>query len=70
MGGGTERRRSKKYRCEVWELTARERYATGGAVATDKCTDRQADRQTDYQAADRKPGSYIPQVVLNIHWKD
>lgn len=66
MGGGTERRRSKKYRREGWELTARERYATGGAVATDKRTDR----QTDYQAADRKPGSYIPQVVLNSHWKD
>ena len=43
---------------------------TDSAVVTDKYIDRQADRQTDYQAVDRKPGSYIPQVVLNIHWKD
>lgn len=67
---GAARREVGLYTKELYTYTARELYTTGGAVVTDKYIDRQADRQTDYQAVDRKPGSYIPQVVLNIHWKD
>ena len=67
-GEGQSRRQSEKYRHGV------RAYGKGAVFHRLCCANRwiyrQTDRQTDNQVVDRKPGSYIPQVVLNIHWKD